>query len=182
MKKVLISILALCVSILYANAQIWQSRNVNIHFFSSTPIEDINATSKSAGAAINAATGKIYFTVDIITFKFAKSLMEEHFNENYMESEKYPKAVFDGQILNMTDFSKDGEYKVNIKGKFTVHGVTQDREIAATLNVSGGVIKGKSIFKVKCVDHKINIPKLVVKNIAEEIEVTVNCELLPKKN
>lgn len=169
--------------VLFGNmhSQVLVSKNVYIRFFSKTPLEDIEGITKSGSAAMNVKTGKILFRVAMTSFQFEKALMQEHFNENYMESDKYPTGDFDGQITEMPDLSKDGDYQVKVKGNFTIHGVKKERELAAHLKVSDGKIIGKSVFIVKCVDHNIEIPKLVVKNIAEDLEVTIQAEFIQKK-
>lgn len=179
MKKILL--IASIISIYTAGiAQTWISKNVNIRLFSTTPVENIDATTKTAVALINTSTGSLTFKATIKTFEFPDKLMQEHFNENYMESDKIPSTDFTGTIVNMPDLTKDGTYNVTVKGKFTVHGVTKDREIPATLIVKGGKITATSKFKVKCVDHNIEIPKVVLAKIAEEIEITVSAEFTPK--
>ena len=179
-KKLGIIICVVCLSAI-ANSQIWIAKNGYVRFFSKTPIEDIEGITKTGSSALNAKTGKIIFKVTMTSFKFEKALMQEHFNENYMESDKFPTGDFDGQILELPDLSKNGEYSVKIKGSFTIHGVKKEREIPATLAVSDGKISGKANFKVKCVDHNIEIPKLVVKNIAEDLDVTIQVDFTPKK-
>ena len=163
------------------HSQVWMSKNVSIRFFSATPVEDIEAKTNSAAAALNIQNKKIFVKTAIKSFKFKSGLMQEHFNENYMESDKYPSAEFDGQIDGDVDMTKDGEKQVLAKGKLTLHNVTKEREIPATITIKDGKISAKSIFKIKPQDHNVEIPKLVVKNIAEEIEVTLQAELTPKK-
>ena len=100
--------------------------------------------------------------------------MEEHFNENYMESHKYKVSVFKGKIINEIDFTKDGTYEVTAKGTLDIHGVTVEREIKGTLTISNGKINLTTAFDVLLKDHKIKIPKIVVKNIAEFVKVILN--------
>ena len=180
MKKlvILVSILSIYTASI---AQTFIAKNASIRFFSTTPVENIDATTKTAVALLNTSTGMLTFKASNKSFIFPDKLMQEHFNENYMESDKYPNAEFTGTIENMPNLSKDGVYNVNVKGKFTVHGVSKDRTIPSTLTVKGGKITGYSKFMVKCVDHDIEIPKIVLAKIAESIEVTVNCEFLPKE-
>lgn len=102
--------------------------------------------------------------------------MQEHFNENYMESEKYPQATFKGKVQQAVDVSKDGSYPVTATGVLTVHGVAQNRSITGTIAVQKGVITLTSEFMVKCVDHQITIPKIVFHNIAESIRVNVSAK------
>jgi polyisoprenoid-binding protein YceI len=162
-------------------AQVFMGEGSSIRMFSAAPLENIEATSNSVGAAINTQSGKVYFKVNVRTFTFENSLMQEHFNENYIESEKYPYAIFDGTVKDLPDLSKDGEYDVVLAGNFSLHGVTKAREIPAKLTVANGAIEGNAVFHVKCADHKIKIPRLVVKNIAEEVEVTVKSHMTPKQ-
>ena len=100
--------------------------------------------------------------------------MEEHFNENYMESDKFKTAIFKGKIEGDVDYTKDGEYPVEAKGSLNIHGVEKERTINAVINVANGKITVASEFEIELKDHKIKIPKLVVKNIAETVKVTVN--------
>ncbi len=163
-----------------AYSQVWMSRNGYIRLFSETPLENIEGITQLAQAALNTKTGEIYFKASVESFKFEDALMQEHFNENYMESEKYPNAEFSGAIQNLPDLTKEGTYEVTVIGKFTVHGVTKERTVQGTIVVEKGKISSTSKFKVKCVDHKIEIPTLLVKKIAEELEITVKCNYAPK--
>ena len=99
--------------------------------------------------------------------------MEEHFNENYMESDKYPKASFKGKVQSPPDLSKDGTYPVRVAGELTVHGVTQNRTVNGTIKVANGTVSMNSEFMVKCADHHIDIPQIVFHNIAESIRIRV---------
>lgn len=154
-------------------SQIWFAKNAQIRFFSRTPLEDIEATNDYALGAINLSNGKVYFKVMMKSFKFEKALMQEHFNENYIESDKYPSAEFDGIITNYKLLKTVGTYEVIIKGKLSMHGVSVDREIKAVLAVSENNIDAKSFFKVPCHDHNVKIPKVTRKNISDDIEVTL---------
>lgn len=107
--------------------------------------------------------------------------MEEHFNENYMETEKYPAAVFTGKIKEPIDYSKDGSYAVSVDGIMDMHGVKQNRTLKGQLAVSGGQITITCAFDVKLTDHKIEVPTLVVAKIAESIAVKNKFVLTPKK-
>jgi polyisoprenoid-binding protein YceI len=114
-------------------------------------------------------------------FEFENKLMQEHFNEKYIESEKYPQSSFKGKINETIDYTKDGEHNVTVTGKLNIHGVEQDRTISGKVIIKNGTIQLISEFKVRNVDHNIQIPKLVVAKIAEAIEVKVDCILMPKK-
>ncbi|KAA9338924.1 YceI family protein [Adhaeribacter soli] len=154
------------------------TKNGQVSFFSSTPMEDIEAHNSNATSVIDARTGKMEFAVLIKAFKFKKALMEEHFNENYMESGKFPKATFAGVLTNLSavDFKKDGTYKVNVKGNLTIHGVTKEVELPATITVASGAVKANAVFNVAPEDYQIEIPKLVREKIARQIKVTVNMD------
>ena len=118
------------------------------------------------------------FAVLIKGFHFDKSLMQDHFNENYMESSKYPKAIFKGEITNRdaVKFDQDGEYSANIKGDLTIHGVTQPIEVTGTYAVKNGQIRGTSTFIVAVADYKIEIPGVVKDNIAKEVSIKVEMD------
>ena len=149
-------------------------------FFSEAPVENISAVNKNAKALINAKNNEVAFVVTNVGFKFEKLLMEEHFNENYMESHKYKVSVFKGKIINEIDFTKDGTYEVTAKGTLDIHGVTVEREIKGTLTIINGNITLTSEFDVALKDHKIKIPKVVIKNIAEVIKVSINIQFSNK--
>lgn len=160
-------------------AQNYATKTGNIKFYSHTPVEDIEAVNKNVRGVLNTKTGSIAFALFIRDFDFESKLMQEHFNENYMESEKYPKASFNGTItlIQNIDFTKKGAYTVTAKGNLTIHGVTKELIIPGVLSIDKNNITVQSTFKVKTADYKIEIPTLVFKKIAEEIEVTVKCTL-----
>jgi polyisoprenoid-binding protein YceI len=144
-----------------------------LSFYSKAPIEDIKAESRKGVSAVNFETKSIYFKVAIRSFEFAKSLMQEHFNENYLESGKYPFAEFKGNIQGKVDLTKDGVYPVTVQGDLNIHGVTKNYLVNGDFKVERGIVTGKSTFRVKLVDHHIKIPSIVIKNIAEIVDVTV---------
>lgn len=152
---------------------VFTCRNTALSFFSATPVEDIDATSDKGVSAINLKTGEVYFKVAVNTFKFKKQLMEEHFNENYLESDKYPHAVFKGKLVSPPDLHKDGTYEVLVDGTLSLHGVDKAYREKATIIVKDGKPAANARFNVKLADHHIKIPTLVIKNIAEVVEVTV---------
>ena len=172
MKKIIVTV-AIALSAFSVNAQKFMTRSGKVTFFSATPIENIEAFNNEAAAAVNSATGDIVFQVPIKSFKFEQQLMQEHFNESYMESDKFPKAEFKGK-MNAVDISKDGTYKTTVSGKMTIHGVTKDVQIPGTLTVKGGELTLNSKFMVATADYKINIPSLAAGKVAKQIEVTVN--------
>ncbi len=153
---------------------IYSCRNASFSFFSSAPMEDIEAKTDKGVSAINLKTGAVYFKVPVNTFQFRKKLMQEHFNENYLETEKYPYAEFKGKIVEpAADISKEGAHDVTVEGVLSMHGVEKTYKEKGTITVQNGQIVSSSKFNVKLADHKIKIPTLVIKNIAEVVEVTV---------
>jgi hypothetical protein len=178
MKKLLVilSLFVGCCSAAFS--QKYLTRTGQITFYSSTPLENIEARNNEVAAVISQA-GDVLFQAPIKSFKFDKELMQEHFNEEYLESDKYPKADFKGKIDNVSavNFSKDGSYKVNTIGKLTIHGVTKDVKIPGVITVKGSDITVNSKFNVATADYNIKIPALMAGKIAKTIEVTVNCIL-----
>lgn len=179
MKKILLSLLV--VAGISANAQMFKNKKEGntVHFLSKSALEDIEATNKNPIAVFKAETADIQFAVVMTQFKFKSALMEEHFNENYMESEKYPQATFKGKVNEKIDLSKDGENKVTVTGKMTMHGVTKDITTEGTITKKGEDLVVVSTFKVKVADYNIKVPSLYVQNIAEVVDVNVNITLEP---
>jgi polyisoprenoid-binding protein YceI len=150
-----------------------------IRFYSYTPLEDIEATAKTANAVLDLSTGQVEMAVLIKSFIFPKALMQEHFNENYMESTKFPKAVFKGFIRNISEFNMQykGRFKGKVEGTITIHGVSQSMDNVVNLDVKDGKIVADIDFNVKPSDHQIKIPDLVRDNIAKEIKVNIQATL-----
>ncbi len=181
MKKVTFLILLISIVSIGYSQNLYKATSGEISFFSETPMENIDAVNKNLKALINTKNGDVAFIVTNIGFKFEKPLMEEHFNENYMESDKYKSSMFKGKIVGNVDFTKDGTYPVKAKGTLNIHGVDKKREIDGELTIQEGKISMTSEFEVNLKDHKIKIPKLVVKNISETVKVTVNLNFELKK-
>lgn len=148
----------------------------HITFFSHTAIEDITAENKEVASVIDSQSGEVAVIVKISAFQFEKKLMQEHFNENYMESERYPKATFMGEIVNNgeIDYAEPGSYTIQVVGDMTIRGVIQKISESADMEVGpdGLVIRMK--FMLDPSDYNIKIPKVVRKNIAERLEVTIS--------
>lgn len=166
-----------------AVAQKYMTKNGHISFFSSTPMEDIEAHNKQVNSAIDTKTGDFVFKVLIKSFEFEKALMQEHFNENYMESHEYPNSTFQGKVTNIADidFEKDGEYEADIEGKLTIHGVTKEISEKGKFIVKKNEVQGLAKFVISPEDYDIKIPSAVASNIAETIEVSVDVKLKPLK-
>jgi hypothetical protein len=180
MKKLTFLILFFLTAVGFSQG-IYKATDGDISFFSETPLENIDAVNKDVKALLNTKDGGLAFIVTNVGFHFEKPLMEEHFNENYMESDQYKVSVFKGKIVEQIDYTKNGSYKVTAKGTLSLHGVEQPRTILGELIVLDGKITVKSSFEIKVEDHKIKIPKLVIKNIAETVQVTVNLNFELKK-
>jgi polyisoprenoid-binding protein YceI len=149
-------------------------------FYSKTPFEDIKAENNQVYAVIDAGKKNIAFTLLVKGFIFPKELMQEHFNENYAESDKFPKASFSGAYTGEVTLNKEGKYTVLVKGNLTFHGVTQPITATATLEVGNGSLTGYSQFKLNPQDYHISIPSVVRDKIAREVtvEVRVNCNII----
>ena len=158
------------------NAQKVYTKNGTISFYSKASIENIAADNSQVMSTLDIATGQLQFSVLIKAFHFKKSLMEQHFNEDYMESDKFPKATFKGNIKDFKiDLAKDGSYPVSVTGDMTIHGVTKNITSAGTIIVKAGVITGNASFKIKLADYKVSIPTVVKDNISETVDVSVSC-------
>lgn len=179
--KNLVLALAVVFVTLNGTAQIYKAKDGGtlITFYSKSPLEDIDATNKGAVVVLNSSTADLQVRLTVQNFKFKNALMEEHFNENYMESQKFPNAVFKGKINEKVDYTKDGETKVTVTGKMEMHGVTKDETYEGTLTKKGNDITIKCKFKVKVADYNIKVPSLYVKNIAEVVDVDVTSILEP---
>jgi YceI-like domain len=180
MKKLMLTIALFTLGIYGASAQdVQSSKAINISFYSSAPLEDIEAKTSNGTSVITTSKNNFFFLVPIKSFTFKSSLMQEHFNENYMESEKFPDARFNGKINEEIDWKKDGVYNVTVTGKLTVHGVDKDRTIPGTITIKAGVISIASKFDISCKEHNIKIPSMMAEKIAETVAVTVGGSYAP---
>lgn len=177
-KSIIILFFLVCSCKCYS--QTFMTRNGYLGFFSKTPLENIKAENRQVFAAIDAAKKNIAFTCLVKGFLFQKELMQEHFNENYIESDKYPKASFTGNYTGDVNMSKDGTYPVQVKGQLTLHGITKRIEAPATLAVKGNTLTGASDFKITPADFDIKIPSLVREKISRQMDVHVLAECNPK--
>lgn len=151
-----------------------QTRSVagHVRFFSSAPVEDITATNDKAVGMFDPGNGDVAFLVPISEFVFRKSLMRQHFNENYMETDRFPEATFVGKIAGY----KSGEGKGQAIGELQIHGVTRQVSLPGTIRQEGNKLSMESVFQVRLEDYGIEIPSLLFQNIAEVVEVTVKFE------
>jgi polyisoprenoid-binding protein YceI len=159
----------------YADSYVCQRGKV--HFFSKSLVENIEATTQTALCVVNTKTKKVAAKIQQTSFQFSKKLMQEHFNENYMESDKYPTASMDMAIQESIDLTKDGTYDVTLKGTLEMHGVTKDCEIKGKMIVKNGQLAGATAtFDVALADYKIKVPSVVGEQIASTIKVDAEFE------
>jgi len=183
MKNLIITALIVLIAAFQVNAQKFITKNGKISFYSDGPLEKIEAHNSQVNSALNTETGAIVFKVLMKSFIFEKALMQEHFNENYVESDKFPNATLKGNVVNSSeiDFSQNGTYGATIEGDLTIHGITKKVREEGTFTVSDDGIHGESKFFIKLADYDISIPGAVTGKIAEEIEISVDVNLAPYK-
>lgn len=178
MKKITIAVLFIFFGLTAFN-QTYITRNGNISFYSHTPLEDVKAQNNEAVSVLGAATGDLEFKVAVKSFHFVKTAMEDHFNnDDYMASEKYPKAGFKGKISNISsvNFSKDGTYNVSVTGDLTIRDVTKPVSANGVVTIKNGNVAVTSTFTIKRKDYNVIGESFVQKKLSEEIQITVNCQ------
>lgn len=184
-KQIAALLLLLSVSFQALQAQEqYLTRNGQITFFSTTPVEDIKAVNNEVSSVLNTKTGALQFIVLIKSFQFRKAAMQDHFNrKDYMDSDNFPKSEFKGTIADAAtvDFKKDGVFPVSVEGNLSMHGITNKIKVTGTVTVKDGKISATSKFKIKLADYKISVPAIVSSKIAEVVEITVNCMYSPYK-
>ncbi len=163
------------------HAQKYFTREGKITFNSEAPLERIEAVNNSVTSIIDLESGQLEFAVLIKAFQFEKALMQEHFNENYMESSKYPKATFRGAIqdFDRSALTAEGEHPVSVAGDMTIHGVTKAVSAEGRLIVRGETIEAFSTFELNVPEYDIKIPGLMSEKIAETVTLEVNLEYEP---
>lgn len=179
MKKLIFSLL-IFITWGKVHSQMLMTKNATISFHSHTFLENIDAVNENVMAVIDAGKKNIAFSLLMKQFEFPKKLMQQHFNESYAESDKYPKATFSGAYAENADLSKEGSYSLKVNGRLTIHGVTREVLIPATLTVKGGLIIGTATFKLNPKDYNIEIPFIVREKIEKENTVKVKAEWIPK--
>lgn len=159
------------------------TKSGRIRFTASTALENVDATNREITCVLDAKTGRVQFSVLMKGFEFQKALMQEHFNENYVESEKFPKALFDGSLAEpgSVNYSKDGEYPATVNGNLTIHGITKQVNIPGTIIIKDGKPELQAKFSLLIADYNISIPGIVRDKISKTVSVIVNCSLQPLK-
>lgn len=182
LKRPVLMLLFLLLSFFVYSQQRYFTRNGTISFAAGTG-EDIDGINKTTTSVLDATSGQIEFAVLVKGFEFKRALMQEHFNENYMESDKYPKSIFKGKIANIDkiNFQKDGLYPVLVKGVLDMHGLKKDIEANGTFKVSGGTVNSNAEFVLLLSDYNITIPSLVKDKISKTVTIKVSCNYSPLK-
>ena len=176
-RLILILLIALCG--FQVHAQRFLTKNGNISFYSKTPFETIEALNNQVNCALDIKTSDLIFKVLMKSFEFKSALMQEHFNENYVESDKYPDAILKGKVVNIRsmDFKKDGIYSANVEGDLIMHGTSKHINTKGSFEVKNGKVTGKCRFDIKVDDYGIKVPTAVTDKIAENIQIDVNVML-----
>lgn len=155
----------------------YYTKNGSVSFSASSPLETIEAVNEKAVCVLDLSTGSLESAVLMKAFRFDRALMQEHFNEDYVESDRYPKAVFKGisQDIKNPDLSKNGIFPVKITGSLSLHGITKNISVQATLEIKNGIItKGKCQFSILLSDFNIEIPSVVKDKISKEVHISVD--------
>lgn len=160
---------------------IFYSQSFETSFFSEARFENIEAVSKKGSSAINISNREVAFKIPIQSFVFDNGLMQEHFNENYMESDRFPYTTFTGRIEEAVDLTTEGSYKVTASGQLSIHGITTNRTVAGVIVVKKGEILLTTSFMVPVADHRIDIPNDKISNISQNISVKVKASYESKK-
>lgn len=176
MKRVYLLIAALMIGLVAISQERVFTKNGKISFYSKAPLEDIEAHNKAAISVIDKSSGQMEFSVLMKGFEFEKALMQEHFNENYVESSKFPKANFKGKIADWikVDITKDGQYAVTVNGQLTIHGQTKEVVAKGNIIVKAGTLSSSAEFNITLDDYKIDIPAIVKDKIAKNVKIVVN--------
>ena len=183
MKKIILTLFAIGVMSISMNAQRFITKNGHVWFHSEAPLETIEAHNKQTNAALDITSGDFVFKILMKSFIFEKALMQEHFNENYVESDKFPNSTFKGRISNLEsiDFTRPGSYSATVEGDLTIHGITKPVSAEGTFKVSDDIIRGKAKFEIAIADYDISIPGAVAGKIADLVEINIDVKLTELK-
>ncbi len=176
MKKIIYLVVLQLAYLTQVNAQLFMTTTANVQFFSETPVQNISAVNSKVSTLINTNTDSVLVRMRNTDFVFTNSLMQEHFNENYMESTKYPFDEFYGKINPVINYARDGVYKVSATGNLTIHGTTKPASINGTLSIKNGNVHLDAEFMIHTADFNIEVPKLVFEKIAQDIKVDMSAD------
>ncbi len=178
------AVLALCILSSTTQAQIkYFTKSGKINFSSKSPLEDIEGKNKSVTSVLDTQSGSFQFIALIKGFEFENEEMQDHFNSDYLESDRYPKAEFKGQIINnpSINYGKPGNYPAQVKGQLTIHGVTREVQANGTIVVQANQVLASSTFNMQVADYNIKIPSIVKDKIAKTVSIVVDTKLDPLK-
>ncbi|RMG79755.1 MAG: YceI family protein [Bacteroidetes bacterium] len=180
-KTIFLTCMAIGMNIISIAQDKFMTRTGHVEFFSHTPMEDIHAKSNQLTVLMDKSTGNIVCKVLIKSFEFEKALMQEHFNENYMESDKFPQSVFKGQITNISEinFEKDGTYPATVEGELTIKETTNKIKVTGSIIITNGKPVIDAEFHISLKDYNVKNDK--PKSISDDIKITVKAELEPYK-
>ena len=186
MKQFILFSLLILVSTASIQAQDrYYTKSGKISFDATTPNspENIDGINKTAISVMDTKTGNIQFSVLMKGFEFERALMQEHFNENYVESNKFPKSEFKGSIINngTITYTKEGTYNLKVKGNLTIHGITKEVVTEGKLIIKAGTMNLSANFSVELSDYNISVPSIVSDKLAKTAKVKVDCQLEPLK-
>lgn len=173
LKKFLFVFVCCCLGAASFGQNRYYAEKASLTFFSDGVIEDISASNTTVTSIFDLAHMDVAFLVKVKDFQFEKKLMQVHFNEKYMETEKFPKSTFIGSVTGF-NASREGAQTVTAIGKLSIHGVTRDVKIPGTLEKRGANLFLKSKFTVRLEDYNINIPQIIWQNVAEDVTVELN--------
>jgi polyisoprenoid-binding protein YceI len=178
----IVTLFCLATSLCFAQGRYF-TRTGKIEISSKATMEDIDARNKTVTAVVDSKSGALQFSVQMKGFEFEKSLMQQHFNDDYVESDKYPKGEFKGTITNNSTikYNINGHYTAKVKGTLTIHGVTKNVETTGTIDVNGGKLDTKAVFNILLSDYKVKIPAMVKDKVSNSIKIVVDCHLEPLK-
>jgi hypothetical protein len=179
MNRIFIITIVLAAMSFSSFGQKYITKNGMIRFYSEAPMETIEAINNQVNCAFDTETGDMVFKVLIKAFEFEKALMQEHFNENYMYSDKYPNATFAGKVKDWDggSLSEGTIMEVIVEGDLTIKGVKKQVSEKGSLEMKEGKILAKTVFPVILSDYEVKIPKTVIDNIAETVDITVDLAL-----
>lgn len=172
-------LLLLMISGLTGSAQKYYSNSGNITFTSEAPVEKIVSLNKQVTCMLNTATKDIAFKVLMKSFEFEKQGMYDHFNQEYLETDKFPNATFLGKVTDNIDLSKNGSYMVTVDGTLTIHGVAKAIRQTGKIEVADGKISLKAGFSIQLSDYGIQVPNNYVKRLSNTVQLSVNAVLSP---
>ncbi len=181
MKKLTFFLFASLIFLTKSQAQIYMADSCRVSFFSAATIEDITAVNTVSKPVMSTATGDIQISITNELLMFKKKLMQEHFNEDYMESDKYPHTVFKGKVNEKVDYTTDGVNNVTVTGTMDMHGVQKTITIPGTITVQNGIIFLSAKFDVKLTDYNIKVPTVIGSDVGKQIAITFSATMKPYK-